>query len=67
MSSNTWISPVSRSILTSENGTACGGLLVGGMESVLQRLDEQVEGNALLFLDLAESFYRLLVHSLPPI
>ena len=28
-------------------------LLVRGMESVLESLDERVEGNALLFLDLA--------------
>ena len=40
-------------------------LVVGGMEGVLQRLDEQVEGNALLLLDLAESLDRLLVHPFP--
>ncbi len=42
-----------------------GRLVVRRVKSVLQSLDEQVKGNALFFLDLTESFYRLLVHSLP--
>ena len=46
-------------------GDRVGTLVVGGVESVLQRFDEQVEGNALFLLYLPESLYCLLVHSLP--
>ena len=39
--------------------------MVGRVECILQGFHEQVEGDALFFLYLTESLYRLLVHPFP--